>query len=273
MDELPSLNSLIKPIIFALIIIVIALFTAILNTETKIVFCNVGQGDATYLRINNKVDVLIDAGPDNKVLNCLGKYMPFFDRTIELAILSHPDSDHTAGLIPIIERYRLKTLILPPFEKNTNQYKLIKKKALSLNIKTLVGTKGQSFNIGQDTITIISPNNNNECSLANECSLIILFQQDYFKALFTGDASIKELLSLSKQSIEKTTILKIPHHGSKYGMTSNFIKLADPRVSVISVGKNNSYGHPAKVTLDILKASKTNIRRTDKEGDIVFKIK
>ncbi|MEK7109611.1 MAG: MBL fold metallo-hydrolase, partial [Patescibacteria group bacterium] len=77
---------------------------------------------------------------------------------------------------------------------------------------------------------------------------------------------------LSHGAIGKVDILKIPHHGSKNGLTKKFLDLADPEVAVISVGKNNFYGHPSNKVLDMLKAKNTQIRRTDRDGDIVFKI-
>lgn len=265
-------KEIILSILFAISILIYQLISSFTNKQTKIVFCNVGQGDASYMRIHNKIDVLIDTGPDNSVLNCLGHYMPFFDRKIEIVILSHPDKDHIAGLIPLLSRYYIQTIVFPPFETKTNTYNQVKKKIIEKNVKTIIGQRGLSFNIDKDNITILSPNNVQDCSKANECSVIALFSENKYTTLFTGDASIKEILSLPKHSIKNLSLLKIPHHGSKNGLSSSFFKLADPVVSVISVGKNNSYGHPAKEVLDILKASKTKIRRTDKDGDIVFKL-
>jgi competence protein ComEC len=99
-----------------------------------------------------------------------------------------------------------------------------------------------------------------------------LFQEKNFRILFTGDISLPILEKVLKQSKIKTTILKIPHHGSKYNLSKNVLLLADPTIAVISCGKNNSYGHPAREVLDMLKAAKIKVRRTDKEGDIIFKI-
>jgi competence protein ComEC len=266
-------KEIVLSIIFSLLIIVFQLIIIFSDKQTKIIICNVGQGDASYIRIHNKFDVLIDAGPDNSVLNCLGHYMPFIDKNIELVILTHPDKDHIAGLIPILSRYKIKTIILPPFETKTSTYNQLKKEITKNKVKTITGQKGLSYKIDKDTISVLSPNNIKDCSQANECSVIALFTEKKYTALFTGDATIKELLSLPKQSIQNLSLLKIPHHGSKNGLSISFFKLADPIVSVISVGKNNSYGHPAKEVLDILKASKTKIQRTDTEGDIIFKIK
>src|SRR3989338_9445367 len=98
-------------IIFSLFVSLIIFFNNYFNKRTKIVFCNVGQGDGVYIRIKNKVDVLIDAGPDQKILSCLGKYMPFWDRKIEMAFLSHSNNDHYNGYFFITDRYQIDKFI------------------------------------------------------------------------------------------------------------------------------------------------------------------
>ncbi len=100
----------------SILLFAVCMYTYIFNTQSVVVFCNVGQGDAAYLRINNKVDVLIDSGPDSRVLDCLGKYMPFYDKTIELAFLSHPHFDHYGGFLSLAGRYH----ILKLFKANHN---------------------------------------------------------------------------------------------------------------------------------------------------------
>src|SRR3989344_8977177 len=96
---------------FSLMILFFVFLSSFFDERTKIVFCDVGQGDAAYIRIKNKIDVLIDAGPNRSVLSCLGKYMPFWDRKIELAFLSHPNSDHYNGYFFITDRYKIDKFI------------------------------------------------------------------------------------------------------------------------------------------------------------------
>ena len=98
-------------IIASFFICLLMFFNNYFDERTKIVFCNVGQGDAAYIRIKNKIDVLIDAGPDKSVLSCLGRYMPFWDRKIELAFLSHPNNDHYNGYFFIADRYKIDNFI------------------------------------------------------------------------------------------------------------------------------------------------------------------
>jgi len=271
-----------KQIIFILIFSFVSFFGYFLlknlDKKTKIVFCNVGQGDATYIRIKNKVDVLIDAGPDRKILNCLGKYMPFWDKKIELAFLSHPNKDHYQGFFFINERYKINKFIINdgPFVSQT--YKKLVNNLKKNKVSILNKFQGDQINILNDRFLFIWPTRNYFSTNDNDYSHLIFFQENSFKVLFTGDASPKILNLIGenyyyKNLIANITLLKIPHHGSKKGLNKKFLSIINPKIAVISVGKNNSYGHPDKEVLKILKAKKVKIKRTDIDGDIVFKIK
>lgn len=245
-------------------------FNNYFDNRTKIVFCNVGQGDATYIRIKNKIDVLIDAGPDKSVLSCLGRYMPFWDRKIELAFLSHPNNDHYNGYFFIADRYKVDKFITVDTSGLivSKTYKKLLQKISEKNIPLLfkvasdqIKVEGGQFTFYWPPVGFRSPND-------NDFSSVILFNG----VLFTGDASPFVLGRLSHGAIGKINVLKIPHHGSKNGLTKKFLDLADPSNAVISAGKNNSYGHPSQMILDMLKAKNVEIRRTDEEGDIIFKL-
>src|SRR3989344_562127 len=106
-------------LLFSSLIIFFIFFTSYFSSKTTIVFCDVGQGDGAYIRLKNRIDILVDAGPDRKILECLGKYMPFYDRSIELAILSHPQKDHFGGFLYILDRYDVKKFWMSPVY-NTN---------------------------------------------------------------------------------------------------------------------------------------------------------
>lgn len=268
-------------IIFSLFVSLIIFFNNYFDQRTKIVFCDVGQGDAAYIRIKNRIDVLIDAGPDKSVLACLGKYMPFWDRKIELILISHNQKDHFGGLNYILDRYQIGTIFLVnDLNASLQSFKRLKEKIINKKVKIEEALAGKTIKLMDDRFVIIWPIKNLSSSNDNDFSSVILFEccrgaiysAQTFKALFTGDASPFILSRLSHRSLGKVDILKIPHHGSKNGLTKRFLDLADPTVAVISVGKNNSYGHPHKVVLDMLKAKNIKIRRTDVEGDIVFRI-
>ncbi len=269
---------------FSFMIIFFIFLSSFFDERTKIVFCNVGQGDGAYIRIKNKIDVLIDAGPDQKILSCLGKYMPFWDRKIELIFISHNQKDHFGGLNYILDRYQIGTVFLVnDLNASLQSFKRLKQKIIDKKIKIQEAFAGkiiqavQPHRLDEAKFTMIWPIRNLSSNNDNDFSNILLFEENNppaggFRLLFTGDASPFVLGRLSHDSLEKVDILKVPHHGSKNGLTKKFLELADPSIAVISVGKNNSYGHPHQRVLNMLKAKNIKILRTDIDGDIIFKL-
>ncbi|MCL4363709.1 hypothetical protein M1328_00550 [Patescibacteria group bacterium] len=251
-------------------------FLQINNDKTKVVFCDVGQGDAAYMRIKNRFDILIDAGPDRSVLNCLGKYMPFWDREIELAILTHPNNDHYNGFFEIINRYKIDNFLTIKTSATTQSYKKLVSEIMANKIPFRSIAQGDRLKLTkEDELIFFWPPKSFVSNDDNDYSLVFLFEEvtdDYrFRLLFSGDASPFVMNRLLNQPLQNLTILKIPHHGSKNGLTENFLELAEPRVTVISVGKNNLYGHPAKTVLELLKSKNVKIKRTDINGNILFR--
>lgn len=275
--ELIGKNHVFLTFVVSISIVLLIFLFELLKTETILVFCDVGQGDGAYLRIANRVDVVIDAGPDGRMVDCLSSFMPFYDHTIELAFLSHPQKDHFGGFIPILRRYRLKTLVLPGLDPGTSGFSELRKILEEKRVRLWFVRAPQIIEVGNDTIALYWPTgeylDHHPMKIdPNRVSLVLLFQEENFRALFTGDAPPKILEILSKQSVPKVDILKIPHHGSKNGLTGKFLQLADPAIAVISAGKNNPYGHPSKAILDMLKTKGVKIRRTDEEGNIIFRL-
>ena len=272
-----SKKSLLQAFLFSATIVLVIFILQFFDTRTTVVFCDVGQGDGTYIRIHNKIDLIIDAGPANgMMLQCLGKYMPFYDRTLEYLFLSHPQIDHYGGLLEILKRYKVVnfyTISLRGSGKNITQLKQL---VNNQRVRTSIPTTGDTFSILDAQISVLSPSQrrlNIPTADDNELSVILDMTFPHKRFLFTGDAPTRILNSLNLSKNIRETILKVPHHGSKNGLARRFIELVNPKVAVISVGKNNSYGHPTKKVLDLLKALKIDIKRTDVEGDIVFKLK
>ncbi len=271
-----SKKELIKFSLLALLTAFIIFIFQISDKKTKIVFCNVGQGDGIYLRIKNKTDVLIDAGPGKTVLNCLGKHMPFWDKKIELAFLSHHDKDHYFGYFEIIKRYQIDNFLTIKFPFDSQTYKKLENQLLKQKINYRYLYKNDIIQINNSQFILLWPEKQIKSYDSNDYSLIFLYKENNFKALFTGDASLKILnLALSSKLFKtdkKINILKVPHHGSKNNLNKRILQLIIPDIAIITVGKN-SYGHPDKKILDLFNALKIKIKRTDLEGDIVFKIK
>jgi competence protein ComEC len=298
-EALTSRRSVVAAVLIAIVFIIVSSVPSIkslinnhfnIESETIIVFCDVGQGDATYIRLKNKIDILIDAGPDRKVLQCLGKYMPFFDKTIELAFITHPQKDHYGGFEHILDRYEINYLILNPLNNKAISYQnLLKKLALKkVNLKSLYSedvirlidnkitfywpTKDYLYKSIYKTEKLKSGFEVNYSLLnLNKLSYVFKFEVKEKSILFTGDID-KEISNKISDMLDQTDIFKVPHHGSKNGATKKFIDKVNPKISIITVGKNNSYGHPHQEILDLLKGINTQIRRTDKDGEIVIRL-
>jgi competence protein ComEC len=222
-------------------------------THTKmIVFCDVGQGAATLVQIHS-VQVLIDTGPDARVLQCLGKHMPLFDTTIEYVIISHKQRDHNGGLFLLGPTYHVTTLI-----SDAAYPKLPFVHTQITNMSSL------SFPI--DSSYFIVKRASESSNDINERAYVVTVHTPHDTIFLTSDISATELHALLPQD---TTVLEVPHHGSRYGLYANSLGLAHPALAVISVGKKNSYGHPAPSVLAILRAKKIPVWRTDEKGEYV----
>lgn len=272
-----------KKIIFlfstALIILGFLIFSVLLNLnddKLHLVFCDVGQGDAIFIRTATQADILIDGGPDDKVLECLSRHMPFWDRSLDLVIMTHPDADHSTGLISVIKRYQVSNFYTEPVPGKTQVFKrlgavLAEEKLSAKYLHTgdnLFDNNGFSMRTLWPSLSAINKTDQNRANLhLNELSVIELLSYGNFKALLTADAGS----GVMDQIVRETgfiNILKVPHHGSKTGMSDYFLLNISPELAVISVGKGNSYGHPAKVSLDLLNDHGISIIRTDQEGDV-----
>lgn len=272
-----------KKVIFlffiALIVIAILIFFAFFkynDGRLHVTFCDVGQGDAILIRTSRQADILIDGGPDDKVLGCLSRHMPFWDRSLDIVIMTHPDADHSMGLISVVERYDVSSIYTQAVPGKTDVYKrleanLAKKK---LSAKYLHSGDKISDKNGFSMLTLwpsldaISKLDQKQANLSlNEVSVIELISYGNFSALLTGDAGFQVMEQIAEPS-RSINILKVPHHGSKTGMSDKFLSITSPELAVISVGANNSYGHPSREGLSLLDIHKIKVLRTDLMGDI-----
>ena len=243
--------------------------------ELQVNFLDVGQGDAIYIRTPQDQDILIDGGPDDKVLESLGKVMPFWDREIDVVILSHPHADHVAGLVQILKRYTVKKIYLTGILHTAPDYlaflEEIKKQKIPVeNIKEL-----STLDFGSETkLEFIYPDRsllNEKIDNLNNSSIVARLIYKNEKFLFTGDAESpveKELLTKKREL--SADVLKVGHHGSTTSSTEAFIKAVNPKFAVIEVGKDNSFGHPSLRTLSRLERLNIPFFRTDLLGTITF---
>jgi len=248
----------------------------------RVVFCDVGQGDAIYFRLPEGLDVLIDAGAYSEVLRCLNRELPYFDRTLELAFITHPEKDHYGGFLAILENFRVKQLFLPLSLKElrlpeSNQWVTLLEVLERKRIPVEFLQRGQNIQLEKSTFTVLAPSKSTvnlsqktpaqELNLNNlGLGLLASVQNTQLLLLADLDAPLaEEALTGFKAKID---ILKLNHHGSKYGLSEKMLTLAEPRLAVLSVGEKNFYGHPHEETLALLLSHKIPLRRTDKEEEV-----
>lgn len=222
-------------------------------SSSKIIFCDVGQGAATLLQLGT-YQVLIDTGPDKRVLSCVGKHMPFFDHSIEIVIISHNQKDHDGGLFALQKKYNVEHV-----------YGSLPKQKFLTDVQFT--EVHHTITIQAKNVEIILHKASESSNDINDSAIVVTINTLHNTVFLTSDINGLELKSLMPPS---TTILEVPHHGSKYGLYPDSLDLADIAHAVISVGKKNTYGHPSRETLDILKAKKIPIWRTDEQGELVI---
>lgn len=238
----------------------------------RVYFMDVGQGDAELIDFNGK-QVLIDGGPDSRIIHELGKVMPFYDHSIDLVILTHPHADHVSGLIEVLKRYEVGQIVENYTPYNTAGYAEWNKEKSS--IPTVQARAGQIIDLGSGAkLTILYPFNpdaDDQEALKNPHDAMVVFRLDYGNesVLFTGDAEAKtEYKLIASGANLSTQFLKVGHHGSKTSTTEDFLKAVDPVLAFIEVGKKNRYGLPYQRILDRLENYGIKYYRTDIDGTI-----
>lgn len=236
-----------------------------LQKEPVLYFFDVGQGEASLLSFPYSGKILIDAGPSRVLSQNLGKEFGFFNRQIDIFILSHANLDHYFGLFEILQKFPPRLFIFNGFFSESQSFQELLNLLNQKKIPQLVLKAGDRIRIGKDILEVLSPSLNFSSSDLNETSLVIKAQIAGFKILFTGDASAKLLASLENLRAE---ILKVSHHGSKKGTNQEILEKIQPKIALIGVGKDNPYHHPQKQVLELLEKSGAKIFRTDLNGEI-----
>lgn len=235
----------------------------------KIYFLNVGQGDAEYIKMPSGEDILIDGGPDDKVLNELGKVMDFGDRRIDLVVLTHPHADHLTGLVDVINRYEIGEVWDSGVEYPSAVYDTFRNDVKNKNIpeKFVKAGDEKSYENGKIKFQVLYPllsEKNKTIDNLNNASIVTSLEDNKFSAIFMGDLEKSVSLKLNKNY----TVLKVAHHGSENGLSEDLLKVIRPAIAVIEVGQDNKFGHPTKSTIDLLKSYVVQIYRTDQNGTV-----
>ena len=236
-------------------------------------FLNIGQGDSIFIDSPIGRQVLIDGGPNSTVLRELSKVMPWWDRSIDLMIPTHPDADHVGGLIDVLARYQIATIIHSSVEGDTKTWASLVDAMNQEGAKEVVAKRGQIVDLGSDAyLEILSPDRdvshvetNTGCVVAR-----LVYGKTSFMLSCDAPKEIENYLVWLDGIDLHSDILKAGHHGSKNSSSPLFLGFVNPEYGVFSRGCNNKYGHPAPEVVDRFKQFGIPTFDTCTEGTITF---
>lgn len=251
------------------------------DTRVHVYFLDVGQGDATLIQQGN-TDILIDGGPSPQAIDTqLGKMLPFWDRSIELVVMTHPHADHLAGLVEVLSRYDVGRALYPNVacaEYSDYDVNLFQEWVNLLSEKQIQSTLAQSnqeLSIGDITIDVLNPPTTpllgTESDVDNN-SVVLEVSSGAVSFLVTGDLQWEGEHEMAySRRLPQATVLKVGHHGSDTSSKEEFLNVVMPQIAVISVGEN-TYGHPMPEIVQRLTArvGEGNLYRTDQRGTVEF---
>jgi competence protein ComEC len=266
------------PFLLLIVILVWSVVLTMPDNKLHVSFLDVGQGDAILIQTPNHQNILIDGGPDPQKINLeLSKKLPFWDRTIDLIISTQPQADHITGLVEALQRYKVKQALEPGVSYNSPIYQEWLNVIEEKQIKHEIARAGQEIDLGNEIkLEVLNPPAESFQGTSQDVDnngVVIRLSWGKVSFLFTADIRGEAEFDLVRQRANlKSTVLKVAHHGSKTSTSPQFLAVVNPKVAVISVGGNNTFGHPSPEVVERLeeKLGKGKVYRTDKDGTLEF---
>jgi competence protein ComEC len=264
---------LISAIILILAGILLAYYLYLPRHNLEVDFLDVGQGDAILIKTPAGQNILIDGGRDKTVLRRLAENLPWFDRQLDLVILTHPDDDHSGGLAAVIGRFKVKKLVYTALADESPGYTALLTAIKMQEIPAVIIDRPQIINFDSSTrLEIFSPTESfagQAPQNINNTSIVSRLVYGHTAVLLTGDIETgeEEQLLADRAPVEAQAI-KISHHGSDSGSSEALLSAVAPKIAVISVGADNSFGHPSHRVLKRLERIGATAYRTDQQGTV-----
>lgn len=246
-------------------------FLTLPDDRVRVDFLDVGQGDAILIRTPS-YKVLVDGGPSPQTIaRRLGERLPFWDRQIDLIVLTHPHEDHLMGLMEVLQRYQVDGILATPYEHDSTLYRQWRVLIRDRGVRYVIAGQGQEVRLGSEARlrvllpavslfrgTDSDPNNN---------SVVLRLEVGDFSALLPGDIEEEAQQKLLAEPLGlESQVLKVPHQGARNALSEGFLGRVNPQLAVISVGEKNPFGHPAQETIQKLQGIR--VLRTDQQGTI-----
>lgn len=241
--------------------------------QLHVYFLDVGQGDAIFIKTPAGRQILVDGGPDGTVLRRLGEVMPFYDRSIDLVVLTHPDADHLTGLNSVLARYEVASILETGMACSTSLCLAWEENKEREGAEVQAAFFGQQIEAGDGVnLMVLYPfgdSSGKNLSKKNNGSIVLKLTYGSQSVLLTGDIEKQTENKLVLSGIDlDSDFLKVAHHGSKTSTIEEFLKAVSPLTAFIQVGEKNRYGHPVPEVLERLENSGVKYYRTDTEGTI-----
>ncbi len=254
------------------------------SADEQLWFFDVGQGDSALIRDRDGKDLLIDGGPDASVLEGLSDALPFWDRTIDVLLVTHLDADHYVGFFGVLQKYKIGEIWWTGAAPTTETARRFVAQVEARGIPQRFVHAGDTFSFsGGNAFRVLWPRedarglvipavaSNAKGGGTNDFGIVGSFSCGRERALYTADTSAQvEAKLLDDPSALRAELLKVPHHGSAYSSSEHFLDAVQPEDAVISVGLGNRYGHPTPRVLSALLERGVRVRRTDREGTIRY---
>ncbi len=276
-EESMKKNYLLFLSLFLMVLAIILFYFDLQSSRKNFTFAmlDIGQGDAIFIESPTGTQVLIDGGPPKKILSKLKEVMSPFDRSIDAIIITNPDEDHIGGLSEVLKTYKVGKVFESGTWSDSKTYQNLENEIKNKNIPNIIAKKGMRLDLGGGaTIDILFPDRNVISWETNDGSVVAKLSYQGKTFMLTGDAPFeteKLILADNSSSFLKSDILKVGHHGSRSSSSEEFLKAVNPSMALISVGKDNKYGHPTEDTLSRLLKIGAKIFRTDMLGTIIIK--
>jgi competence protein ComEC len=244
--------------------------------ELTVTFLDVGQGDAILIESPTGLQMLIDGGGDRTVLRELGDVLGPYDRDIDIVVATHPDKDHIGGLADVFERYEVDYFLESGAVNDTSATAALRAAAQKEpDLTRAIATRGLRLDLGGGSYALVLyPDRDVSKVDTNDSSIAMRIVYGTTSFVFTGDvtSNVEEWLVLldGDSGMLDADFLKAGHHGSKYATSDAWLASVTPSIVAISVGNNNSYGHPTQEVLERVASGGAKIYRTDEDGRLVF---
>lgn len=252
----------------------ILLWRQIPDQRFRAYFLDVGQGDGILIKTPENHQILIDGGPENFVLGELIEVMPFFDKSIDLVVLTHPHADHISGLIEVLKRYHVDNVLITGVDYKSPEYTEFLNEISEQNVQVFWAEEETDFIFGEVLVDVIYPENPlnfDKFENINNSSIAMMIKFRDKKILLTGDLELEGETELIRTGTNlKADIFKAGHHGSRTSSSLNLLKLVEPKAVIIQSGKGNSYKHPHEETLKKLQKLGIKVYRNDEMGRVEF---